>query len=98
MRETLAEGLQALFGEAGPTLTSTDVPPPDDETETQAEIASPTDVELLSQDINQLAITASNHYEAAQAALQNGDWATYGAELEKMKAALDALVRLTSQE
>jgi uncharacterized membrane protein (UPF0182 family) len=98
MRETLAEALQALFGEAGPTLTSTDTPPPDEQTETPAEIASPTDTELLSQDINQLAITASNHYEAAQAALQNGDWATYGAELEKMKAALDALVRLTSHE
>ncbi|MBE7469737.1 MAG: UPF0182 family protein [Anaerolineae bacterium] len=87
MRETLAAGLQALFGEAGPPLTSTQSPTPP---------AVPT--EPLSDDLNQLAITASNHYEAAQKALQNGDWATYGEELEKMKAALDALVRLTSEQ
>lgn len=87
MRETLAGGLQALFGEAGPPLTSTQSPTPP---------AVPT--EPLSDDLNQLAITASNHYEAAQKALQNGDWATYGEELEKMKAALDALVRLTSEQ
>ncbi|MBE7553030.1 MAG: UPF0182 family protein [Anaerolineales bacterium] len=94
MRETLAAGLQALFGETGPALTSTE-PPPTAETE-PAEPATPT--VSSSQDINQLAVTASTHYEAAQKALQNGDWATYGEELEKMKAALDALVRLTSQE
>lgn len=94
MRETLAAGLQALFGETGPALTSTE-PPPTAETE-PTEPTPP--AASSSQDINQLAVTASTHYEAAQKALQNGDWATYGEELEKMKAALDDLVRLTSQE
>jgi hypothetical protein len=98
MRETLAEGLEVLFSEDTSTLTSADAPPTAGETETTPEATPPADMELLSQDVNQLATTASNHYEAAQKALQNGDWTTYGAELEKMKAALDALVRLTSQE
>jgi uncharacterized membrane protein (UPF0182 family) len=95
MRETLVAGLQALFGETGPALTLTE-PPPAGQTESIAEPA--TSAESSSRDINQLAITASAHYEAAQNALQNGDWATYGEELKKMKAALDTLVRLTSQE
>jgi hypothetical protein len=95
MRETLADSLLALLGEsqlpatveAGPTsAASEDIAP------------TPAPAETLSDDISQLAITASNHYEAAQEALRNGDWATYGAELEKMKAALDTLVRLTHQE
>jgi hypothetical protein len=98
MRETLAEGLQALFGEAGPPLTSAEPSTVSAESQPAPEATPSVPTEPLSEDINQLAITASNHYEAAQKALQNGDWATYGEELEKMKAALDALVRLTSQE
>jgi len=92
MRETLAEGLQALFDESAPAPPVIETPA---ETEPEAEA---TPAEPPSDDLNQLAITASNHYKAAQAALQNGDWATYGEELEKMKAALDALVRLTSEQ
>jgi uncharacterized membrane protein (UPF0182 family) len=99
MRETLAEGLQALFGEsAPPPLTTVEPPTPSAEAQPAPEVTPSVPIEPLSQDISQLALTASNHYEAAQEALQNGDWATYGEELEKMKAALDALVRLTSQE
>ena len=33
---------------------------------------------------------AEKHYQAAQKALKNGDFATYGEELQKMKQALDA--------
>ncbi len=94
MRETLAESLQALFSQNGPDLTSAESPPATGETPPRP---TPPTVDLTSQDANQLAITASHHYDAAQKALQNGDWATYGAELEKMKAALDALVRVTGQ-
>jgi uncharacterized membrane protein (UPF0182 family) len=99
MRETLAAALQAFFGETTPALTSTEPPAATGETEPAPETtpAAASTAEPLGQDINQLATTASNHYEAAQKALQNGDWATYGEELEKMKAALDALVRLTNQ-
>jgi uncharacterized membrane protein (UPF0182 family) len=99
MRETLAAALQAFFGETAPALTSTEPSAATGETESDPETtpAAPSTAEPLSQDVNQLATTASNHYEAAQKALQNGDWATYGEELEKMKAALDTLVKLTSQ-
>jgi uncharacterized membrane protein (UPF0182 family) len=99
MRETLAAALQAFFGETAPALTSTEPSAVTSETEPTPETtpAAPSTAEPLSQDVNQLATTASNHYEAAQKALQNGDWATYGEELEKMKAALDTLVKLTSQ-
>lgn len=97
MRETLAEGLQALFSESRPPLTSTESPTPPAEIEPGVEATPATPTEPLSDDLNQLAITASDHYEAAQEALQRGDWATYGEELEKMKAALDALVRLTGE-
>ncbi|NJN97096.1 MAG: COG1615 family transporter [Anaerolineales bacterium] len=97
MRETLAEGLQALFSESAPPLTSTESPTPPAETEPGADVAPAVPTEPLSDDLNQLALTASDHYEAAQEALQRGDWATYGEELEKMKAALDALVRLTGE-
>ncbi len=45
--------------------------------------------------VAELAKLASDHYDAAQKALQNGDWATYGRELEQMKTALDLLVELT---
>ncbi len=38
-----------------------------------------------------LAQSASGHYDRAQAALKLGDWATYGREIDSMKADLDAL-------
>lgn len=48
--------------------------------------------------VAELAQLASSHYEAAQQALQKGDWATYGRELDQMKAALDLLVELTRSQ
>lgn len=86
MRETLVQSLAALFGQPPPPPVETPVTPP-----------PATQTEPADSSISQLAITASNHYEAAQKALQQGDWATYGKELEQMKAALDALVRATTQ-
>lgn len=49
-------------------------------------------------DVSTLAQRASEHYEAAQVALQDGDWATYGAELNQMAVALEELVALTNGE
>lgn len=93
MKETLADALLALFGESQPLPTVEAGPTP--ATGEGAAASTPAPTETLGEDIGQLAISASNHYEAAQEALRKGDWATYGAELEKMKAALDELVRLT---
>jgi uncharacterized membrane protein (UPF0182 family) len=39
--------------------------------------------------------SALAHYDAAQEALRRGDWATYGQEMQAMKADLDELARLT---
>ena len=38
---------------------------------------------------------ANSHFELAQTALRNGDFATYGAEMDKVQAALAALGQLT---
>jgi uncharacterized membrane protein (UPF0182 family) len=106
MRETLAEALLALFegGDLGlpvaetPATTEGEEPAQEPAQETPAPAATTLATQPLSDDIGQLALTASNHYEAAQEALRNGDWTTYGEELDKMKAALDKLVELTSEE
>ncbi len=101
MRATLSEALVALFeGEEAveevvesPEAEAAEPPPAEAAAE---EPAAPT--EPLSDDVGQLARTASDHYEAAQAALQRGDWATYGQELDRLKAALDKLVELTAEQ
>lgn len=89
MRETLAQALTALFGQS-PTA-------PAEGSETPATPPPAAQAEPSGDNINELARAASAHYEAAQKALQQGDWTTYGEELKQMKAALDALVRATSQ-
>jgi uncharacterized membrane protein (UPF0182 family) len=107
MRETLAEALLALFeggdlglpvAETPPAATEGGEPAQEPAQETPEPSTTTPATEPLSDDIGQLALTASNHYEAAQEALRNGDWTTYGEELDKMKAALDKLVELTSEE
>lgn len=98
MRETLADSLLALAGSSGfvtPELvldTGQEAVPADD-----AAPGVSLEVAPVSEDIASLAASASSHYEAAQVALKAGDWATYGEELEKLKTALDDLVRLTAE-
>ena len=66
----------------GPTVAPTAPPttPPDG--------AMPTDVPGLID-------YANTHFDLAQAALRNGDFATYGTEMARVQAALEALGRLT---
>jgi len=52
-------------------------------------------VEPLPTDVAALARSAQAHYEAAQACLQQGDWACYGTELEALARDLEALVAAT---
>jgi uncharacterized membrane protein (UPF0182 family) len=90
MTNTLSEGLVSLFGpEAvgvaaaggqGPSAT----PPPGGELAPQQ-----------NQQVYDLARQAEEHYTAAQEALQAGDWATYGAELDAMEQALQQLIQMT---
>jgi uncharacterized membrane protein (UPF0182 family) len=106
MRETLAQALQALFEEQGdeiPPLTAARESPAAAETEAPQLEAAPPAIggggvpdELLSLTVEQLAELASDRYAAAEQALQRGDWAAYGEELDVMEAALQALLQKTS--
>lgn len=49
----------------------------------------------IAPDVANLAQSAQRHWDAAQDALRAGDWATYGAELEALRADLEKLVDLT---
>ncbi len=86
MANTLAEGLGKLLN----ILTGQEVAVPLPGGEQPPAQTSP----LADQTVRQLAESASAHYDAAQAALQQGDWATYGTELDQLKAALDQLVQI----
>ena len=46
--------------------------------------------------VEELISAADAHFEAAQAAQRDGDWATYGAELEALEETLNRLLELTS--
>ncbi len=91
MTESLSEGLIKLFGEAASGLVDTTQSLPI-QPEAGAQEAAPTG--RIDQQIYDLAIQAEDHYQAAQTALQNGDWATYGDELDAMEAVLNKLVEM----
>ncbi|MEW5956204.1 MAG: UPF0182 family protein [Chloroflexota bacterium] len=92
MRETLADAVLALFAGQQPALAASERPNPAETPSTAAETAP------ANAGIAELARSASDHYQAAQKALQAGDWAAYGEELDQMEAALKALVQLTAGE
>jgi len=104
MRPTLAEALVALFEGGEPVLAVTDDrPSPDESTAQQAptnadDAAPEAETIPLTTDVAELAQLASDHYEAAQEALQAGDWTTYGEELDKMEDVLRTLVRATGEQ
>ncbi len=88
MSNTLAEGLAKLLkiltGEAIDAAALEGLAPDGTALGTPA----------IAPDALQLAESASTHYEAAQKALQENDWATYGSELDQMKEKLDQLMEL----
>jgi hypothetical protein len=90
MQPTLDEALAALFlapdevpivvEEEGDNTTT---PPADvDEAPTDATVAA-------------IILSANQHFEAAEAAQRNGDWATYGRELEALQQDLQRLREMT---
>jgi uncharacterized membrane protein (UPF0182 family) len=105
MRETLAEALVDLFEDqeepptaSTPASTATEPAPSQPDTDAVPPAAETVpDIELADQTVGQLARQAADHYDAAQQALQEGDWTTYGEELRQMEAALEALVELTGE-
>jgi hypothetical protein len=64
--------------------------------DTGAEVPEDTAAPILPTDatVEELIAAADAHFEAAEAAQQAGDWATYGEELEALRQTLDRLVVL----
>jgi uncharacterized membrane protein (UPF0182 family) len=81
----LAEPGEIVVEEDGETAVST-------ETDTDT---TPVEVAPIDASVEELISSANAHFEAAQAAQQNGDWATYGAELEALENDLARLIELT---
>lgn len=106
MANTFAEGLAQLFGDESPlagaqnveTSAATEAVSEADSGGTTSTATPPSAAGTADEQIAALIQSAAERYEAAQAALQEGDWATYGAELEAMKADLDKLLELTDGE
>jgi uncharacterized membrane protein (UPF0182 family) len=97
MRETLGEALNALFSNEAiiiepPTedVPGTETEPTDTATPTATRTPTSTDATM-----EELIRAANAHFEAAQVAQQNGDWATYGAELEALEVVLTQLAEMT---
>lgn len=108
MEPTLAESLAVVFGESASTLPTggTGVQPtPADGTTTPTATPSPTTPDgptptpaPLSDDVAELAQQAEDAFERAQAALQRGDFAQYGEEIDRAEALIAQLVALTGNQ
>lgn len=98
MRETLSEALAALVDadipdnavateeEAGNSATEEEFP----EASTNNTVTAPIDASL-----EELIDSANRHFEAAEAAQQAGDWATYGRELDALEQNLQRLMEMS---
>lgn len=90
MGTSLDDSLNQLFGTSGNAAPSGPAPltSPGRPTPPPSPTAVPSTVA-------QLVKSAAAHYQKAQAALRNGDWATYGEEQQALEADLKRLVELT---
>jgi len=106
MEPTLEESIAVVFGERASSLptggSSSTQPTPTSEiatpTPTQTNGTPPTTTPTplpLSDDVAELARQAEDAFERAQAALQNGDFATYGEEIAQAEALIAQIVALT---
>lgn len=97
MRETLPEALAALL-EADPLdIALEDIGDVAVDVGTGAEVDIETDVAPDGATIDELIESANSHFEAAEAAQRDGDWATYGAEIEALEDDLARLLELTGE-
>jgi len=96
--DTLAEALNALLERQGqgpgPSPSPGGTPSPG-ATPTPRPSTTPVPGGELPSDVGGLVQYANDHFEAAQAAAGAGDFATYGAEMDKVQAALARLAELT---
>jgi hypothetical protein len=87
MEPTLKESIAAIFGvEPPPAVPVVEPPSPEEPGGTVAA------------DIAELIEEAQEHYNKAQQCLKAGDWAGYGNEIDALKAVLDRLAELTTEE
>lgn len=100
--DTLEEALNALLAKQGGGVVPGPTPTPDPgasgspaPTASAGPSATPTPPGDLPTDVSGLVAYANTHFEAAQAALRNGDFAGYGVEMAKVEAALARLGELT---
>ena len=101
--DSLREALELLLerqGQAGPSPTPTPTPGPGPSptpgaSETPRPSVTPIPGDGLPTDVDGLVQYANDHFEAAQEALRNGDFATYGEEIERVETALARLGELT---
>jgi hypothetical protein len=82
MEETLAAGLARVMGAA-----------PVGEGPTEPEPSAP----VLEGEVADLILQADTHYQAAQACLEDGDWACYGREIDALEQVLEALVNTVEE-
>ena len=103
MRETLEEALLALV-QAGPSVAESieaQVEEQAAEQETEEADTDPTptpETPAIDATIEALTRSASEHFEAAEAAQRAGDWAVYGRELDALRQDLEQLLELTNME
>ncbi|MDT8305052.1 MAG: UPF0182 family protein [Anaerolineae bacterium] len=89
MRPTLDEALTALISDA-PAVAELDL------SGAAPAVTAPGEEAVVGDaTIEELIAAANSHYEAGQAALQTGDWATYGREQEALGEVLQQLQALT---
>lgn len=96
MATTLAGVLAVLLDAAPETLAEAigeTLPPLTEPSAGTGDTAVPLDATITA-----LITSANAHYEAAQTALRNGDWATYGDELEALQQDLAQLMTLVGEE
>jgi uncharacterized membrane protein (UPF0182 family) len=101
MRETLGEALLALLAaERLDEVTIAEEVVGETGSETGGESAAPTPSAPLAIDasVEELVRSANTHFEAAESAQKDGDWATYGRELEALNRDLERLMELAGNK
>ncbi len=103
MRETLEEALLALV-QAGPSVAEiVDVEAESVETGQEETGPAPVpeataaDTPAVDTTVEELIRAAGEHFEAAEVAQREGDWTSYGRELEALRQALEELMALTEE-
>src|SRR5581483_3799283 len=94
MAESFQKALEALFTGVTPAPTPSPAPGP---SATPRPSGAPTPTPGPSQSIAQLVKSASEHYDAAQAALKAGDFAEYGRQIQLLQDDIAKLKAATGQ-